>query len=458
MANEKPDFLVQGERARLFPVLSDSSKEGRATSIFLSCLANVDEFADTLLSSVGRPIGRTSRIRTYTEVCFEKEGSEMRGRPDGLIEVKVGKTSWFALIEAKIGSAKLSPDQIETYLKIAKANKIDAVITISNQFAPSPSDHPVEISRRSRYSAGLFHWSWMHVLTEADLLLTSNSVKDVDQRVILNEFRRFLSHDSTGVTGFDKMPKAWPNLVKGLATGEQIGPRSNDLKEVITAWHQEVRDLGLMLSRQIGVSVSTRIPHALAKNPDQRLKQDIDDFLKDHSLKASLAVPEAASHLEITVDAKAKSISASMKLAAPTDRAGASARINWLLRQIKTSNTQDIFVRVHWPRRGFEQFDLNALRFDASIASKTHRDIVPNYLEVALIRDTGSRFAQLGGFIDDVESLVADFHTRIGGDLRSWTPPTPRVRDDRLVPEDVSTEAIAEDAEDAVGEISSDQT
>ena len=33
-----PEFLKQGETARLFPVLADTSKEGRVTSILLSCM------------------------------------------------------------------------------------------------------------------------------------------------------------------------------------------------------------------------------------------------------------------------------------------------------------------------------------------------------------------------------------------------------------------------------------
>ena len=37
-----PDAVKQGETARLFPVLADTSKEGRATSILLSCMAKVE--------------------------------------------------------------------------------------------------------------------------------------------------------------------------------------------------------------------------------------------------------------------------------------------------------------------------------------------------------------------------------------------------------------------------------
>ena len=51
-----PSVIKRGERARLFPVLSETSKEGRTTAVFLSCLANVTEYGGTLLASVGQRI------------------------------------------------------------------------------------------------------------------------------------------------------------------------------------------------------------------------------------------------------------------------------------------------------------------------------------------------------------------------------------------------------------------
>lgn len=45
MSALRPDYLAQGELARLFPVLSNTSKEGRTTSIVLACLTKVDGFA-----------------------------------------------------------------------------------------------------------------------------------------------------------------------------------------------------------------------------------------------------------------------------------------------------------------------------------------------------------------------------------------------------------------------------
>ncbi len=54
MTDALPEYLTQGEQARLFPVLATTSKEGRTTSIVLACLARIDEFGASLLNSVGQ--------------------------------------------------------------------------------------------------------------------------------------------------------------------------------------------------------------------------------------------------------------------------------------------------------------------------------------------------------------------------------------------------------------------
>ena len=65
-----PNVIESGEPARLFPVLSETSKEGRTTAVFLSCLANVFEYGSALLASVGQRVGTRARISCYTEVGF----------------------------------------------------------------------------------------------------------------------------------------------------------------------------------------------------------------------------------------------------------------------------------------------------------------------------------------------------------------------------------------------------
>lgn len=264
---ELPSVMVGGERARLFPVLADTSKEGRSLSILLSCIENVREFGSALMAGLDQRVGARSHIHTYTEVVLQKAAPDRKCRPDGLITLRNGSNQWTALIEAKVGNSDLTGDQVEAYLELAKINGIDALITISNQFAPLPTHHPLQLSASARRKIGVYHWSWQHVLTEATLLLANEEVTDRDQRVILNEMVRFLSHPSAGVRSFDQMPAAWSTMVAAVQAGGTVSPNSPDAREVIGAWHQEVRDLSLILSRWLGRDVDIRIPRALSTDP-----------------------------------------------------------------------------------------------------------------------------------------------------------------------------------------------
>lgn len=203
--NEIPEMLASGEASRLFPVLSENSKEGRTLSIFLSCLENVGEFGRAMLGGLGAKAGTRAKIDTFTEVVFKKTAAEKGERPDRIIVLRNGSNVWTALVEAKVGSNDLTNAQIEGYLALARSNGIDAVITVSNQFTPLPTHHPLNISA-SLTKVGLFHWSWGYVITQAQLLREQGAVVDREQRILLSELQRFLLHPSSGVKEFDQMP------------------------------------------------------------------------------------------------------------------------------------------------------------------------------------------------------------------------------------------------------------
>ena len=159
MADELPQMLERGEPARLFPVLAEKSKEGRALSVLLACVSSVDDLARTLLQTLGQRFGQRLRVRVFTEVVLSKAPEGVSGRPDGLAVVETGRRVWSALIEAKVGGSRLDSAQMEVYLKLAKANGIDALVTISNDFAAVPDHHPVQVGRLPK-GVGLYHWSW----------------------------------------------------------------------------------------------------------------------------------------------------------------------------------------------------------------------------------------------------------------------------------------------------------
>ncbi|WP_299043044.1 hypothetical protein [uncultured Tateyamaria sp.] len=448
MADAFPTFLSQGEQARLFPVLATTSKEGRTTSIVLACLAKIDELGAALLSSVGKKVGVRSKIETYTEIVCKNGTSEIKDRPDGLVILRNGSNEWRALVETKIGNNELETSQIERYRQLAKDNRIDCVITISNQFATRPTVHPLADVNKSRSKVPVFHWSWMYILTEADLLISQDTVADVDQRTLLNELRRFLSHESAGVKGFDRMPKEWSDLNKLVSSGGAIPAKSEDAVAVLAAWHQETRDLALILSRLTEASVSERLSKKHRTDATLRIKDELTTLRDKKQISVFLEIPDAAAPLEVFADLPRRTVDVGMSLRAPEDRVSTKARVNWLLRQIKSDRDSDLHIRLMWPGKNEPtQHSVEALRENVEIASEGKAHLAPHSFHVFHSKRLGARFTQQVNFITDLEECVPAFYRDVGSDLSAWKKPAPKIKHDRNSANDVTTEAIEEDAE-----------
>ncbi len=446
-------LLAQGERARLFPVLATTSKEGRTTSIVLACLDKIDEFAAALLETLKVRVGKRTEIETYTEIVLQGAPNDTRDRPDGLIVVRSGRKTWRALVEAKIGTNELEAEQIEKYRALAKDHGIDCVLTLSNQFATDPTSHPLAEVRKSRSRIPVYHWSWMHVLTTADLLINTEAVEDRDQKILLNELRRFLSHESAGVKGFDRMPAEWSALNKLVSSGGRIGAKSTDATVVMDAWHQETRDLSLILSRLTETPIREKLARKHQSDPLQRQRDEMTALREHHCLHVSFDIPGAAAPLDVVADMTRRAIDVGMSLRAPEDRKSSKARVNWLLRQIRTEKTQDLHLRLHWPGRSeTTQFSIDQLRADLSVidVDKDHLQVVGFHL--FLSRRLGSRFTQQTNFIAELEDLVPEFYAEVGAHLSAWKRSAPKIKRDRQDAEDVTPESLAEDAEDLSAE------
>lgn len=445
---QRPEYLEQGEAARLFPVLATTSKEGRTTSIVLACISKIEEFGSELLLSVGKRVGKRSKIETYTEIIFKNEKVQVKDRPDGLIILRNGSNEWRALVEAKVGNAEVGSVQVEKYREIAKEQGVDCVITISNQFATRPEHHPVEDVRKSRSKIPVYHWSWMSILTLTDLLLNQDGIADEDQKLLLNELRRFLTHESAGVKGFDRMPPEWGEINRLVSAGGKIPAKSDEASAVIDAWHQETRDLSLILSRQTETTVQEKLSRKHQADPALRKKDELQHLREQGQMISVLIVPDAAAPVEVVADIARRTIDVGMTLRAPEDKVSTKARVNWVLRQVHTDKTEEIFVRMVWPGSSEStQFQLSELIRDPAICEKDKNGLQVTRFHIFLSRRLGAKFTQQINFIKELEEVVPFFYREIGQNLREWRKSAPKIKLGRSVAEDVAVDALQEDAE-----------
>lgn len=452
MPANAPSSLKSGEAAHLIPVVAESSREKRLASTFLAALAAIPDLAGGLLSSIGQRVGSRSRLDAYTEVVFADQPKAVKDRPDGLLVLRTGRKEWSALVETKIGRNELTAEQVERYAELAKANGINAVITVSNQFVARPDHHPVKLPRSLTKKVEVYHWSWMFILTQAYLLDMEEGIENADQAYLLKEVLRFLSHDSSGIDSFDRMNKEWKDVVRAVQSGGVLKKGAEDVEQTVASWHQETRDLCLIMSRHLGRNVKLKLPRQHQHSPNDRLKDDCRHLAENKELTCVLQIPDAAADMEVTANLQTRTLSCSMRLQAPEDRKQTKARVNWLLRQLAKTKDPGIHIRAIWPTKASDTLaPLAEVREDPAVLQTGNPKLAPRALDVVMVKDLAGKFAGSKTFIEHVEANVTLFYDDVGQYLRIWQPAPPKPRKPRSQPEVDEEGGGAEPAEVEVG-------
>lgn len=423
--------IVAGERARLIPVVSSSQKEGAAVSALLAVFEIVPEYAKEMLEDAGAPISKRASVKCFTEVCFRapKKTPNSLPRPDGLILIDTGRSQWSALVEGKIKGESLQSSQIEKYLDLAKEVGVNAVITLSNQFAPLPEHHPVSVDRRKTKTVSLYHFSWISVLSNAQLLSDSDYLVDREQSMVLRELIRFLEHSQSGVKSFDRMSSAWSDIC-GMVHNKSVIHKSDvALEKAIGDWYQLCRYLSLRLSTSINRRISVAISGSHKKNPAQRLDHYQVLFIKTQCLSEKFQIPDTAGDIELEADFARRTISLSMAVQPPRDVKRSTASINWVTKHLKKIKPDGIRVICKWPRK---TADTSVTLIDALDDPK---DLVPDGckelpVSIIIVRvvDLAGRFRGSKTVIEDIESSFESFYKDVGQYLKRWTPPPPQYK------------------------------
>ncbi len=435
------------ESARLIPVSgirNAEEQERRAASALLAVLSSVDEFGLAFAKPFGAMKGQ---FQTYIEIPFEL-GDGRSVRPDGLIHTIRGKRTWTALVEVKTGSNELKREQIEAYLDLAKEQGFDCVITVSNQIARIPGEHPVDVDKRKLRKVALHHLSWSRVLTEAVLQKSHRGVADPDQAWILGELIWYLEHPNAGAVDFSDMGEHWVGVRDAVKQGTL---RHSDKKavEIAGKWEELVSFVALRLGRQLGTDVQEVLSAKERKDVSVRIAHIVDAMATRGLMPGAIRIPNTVGDIALKADLRAQQIVVSLSLDAPkTGRT--TTRINWLLRQLKTSSP-DVRLDSWGMRSRSSMSDLlaNVRNKPSLLVPLDNRELVS--FTVSLTRPMGlKRSIGKRSFIDSVLDTLDDFYGDVVQHLQEWQPAAPKLQKNTVEETDPSA------GKDAVATVSPD--
>ena len=422
--------IVNPRPARL--MATNSQKELLSTSITLSVLTAVHEYAESLLKPLGATFNKSSKIQCFVEPTFDhKKLKDCNLRPDGLIEVSYGKKTWTALIEAKTGANAIEAPQVESYLDLARTIGAQSVVTISNQFVCDPSHPVVKLNGQKTRSVSPFHWSWSFLQAEAKIQIGQSAVDDEDQAYILKEYVRFLDDDRSGVEKFKHMSTVWSESVKQLNRGEEISKTDDIPAKMVNNWNELIRSCSLQLSEALQQNVSIHLTRSERDKPTERMKNDVTLLLQHSELRSTMKVPDAASFIDVQAHLVARSLQVSMDLKAPTDKTRATACVNWLTRQLKNCDQpESLRVRARWPGRTKDSNSTlaEALANPECLTESAPKGDLPKSFTVLLHKDMKQSFTQRQKLPAEVENTILEFYKCAGQNLRAWVPPAPKVK------------------------------
>lgn len=412
------------QSARLIPtsgISGPDEAERRATSALLAVMGAVREFGVALTKPLGAP---AAQLQTFIEVAFPA-GDDRTCYPDGLIEATRGAKTWSALVEVKTGQAELERAQVETYLDVARDNGLDAVLTISNQLAPAPGVHPVDVDKRKLKRVQLHHLSWTEIVTAAVQQRVHRGVADPEQAWILGELIRYLEHPKSGALNFVDMGAAWVPVREALAAGTL---RMNDkgLVEVISRWDQLLRFAALRLGRELGTDVQVKVSRREASDPARWLADQAGELVRTGMLAGALRIPDAVAPIEVTVDLRASKVTVMAEIEAPREGRPAT-RVNWLLRQLADAPAGlRVDVLATGARSSLSELLATVRDNPTVLVPDKGREI--RAFKVAASSPMGTkRGTGRGAFIDSVLAAIDGFYEAVVQNVRGWTPKAPQL-------------------------------
>ncbi|MBT2275426.1 TerD family protein [Rhodococcus qingshengii] len=408
--------------ARLFSVIgvgSGDEQERRTTSALISTMQAVPLFARAITSRVGAPAGS---FEGYLEVPYTK--GESRVVPDAVWKVARGTRLWTGLLEVKTGAGKHTREQLENYLDIAKRNKYDVVISVSNDLPSGAGELPVEVDKRKLTKVALRHLSWAEVIHEARMTLSHGGIDNPLQAWILHEFLRYIEHPKSGASEFVDMGRHWVSIRDAISAGTL---RSGDPKaaSIADSWIALARNLALRFTAELGVSVKHVLPRRAVNDASYRTELTVEELANSGTFTAVLRIPDAAGQLTIIADMRTNKITCSTQVSAP-DEGTAGKRVTWMLRQLKNSPA-DLLIEATFAAPASSTCEPHtAVRVTPRILCDNQSGQLHSFTLIRTFTLGGKRAGTAASFIGSVTHSTETFYAEVIQPVREWVPAAPK--------------------------------
>lgn len=411
--------------ARLFSVIgvgSGEEQERRTTSALVSTMQAVPLFARAITSRAGAPAGS---FEGYVEVPYTK--GESRVIPDAVWKVSRGARLWTGLLEVKTGAGKHSREQLENYLDIAKKNKYDVVISLSNDLPAGAGELPVEVDKRKLTKVALRHLSWAEIIHEARMVLSHGGIDNQLQAWILHEFLRYIEHPKSGASEFVDMGRHWVAIRDAVSAGTL---RSGDPKaaSIADSWIALARNLALRFTAELGVSVKHVLPRRAVNDAIYRTELTVEELANDGTFSAVLRIPDAAGELKVIADMRTNKVTCSTVVKAP-DEGTAGKRVTWVLRQLKNAPA-DLLIEALFSGPTSSTCEPHAdVRTTPRILTDGQTGQLNSFSLMQTFTLGGKRAGTAASFIGSVTQSAESFYAEVIQPLREWVPAAPKGSD-----------------------------
>jgi len=419
-------FLQSGQiklqQAKLIPTLK-TGDEMALTSIFLSTVRLVKEYRDGIFKNI--KLSRAGKAYYYTEVSFPDVSSS---RIDGLIIVVTkGIIADAVFFEMKNKNNGIDQKQVEDYLTISKALKVNKLVTVSNEFVADSSHSPVKVKVPKNIS--LYHFSWTYLITKGRILLFKNDVmiQDDDQVEIMSEVLHYFESPVSGISGFIQMKAGWKELSESIRAQKALKQSDKFIEEAVLSWYEEEKDMALLLSRKLGVLVKS------SSKSKESVKKDIKKVINDNCITGELNIKNVVSDIKLMAEFERRIVSMSVKLTPPLDK-GNKAKITWIGKQLENCKKKNDLLFSKLEKELMIEADIKYAKtnikvklseLDQLINSTKDKEI--QAFKITLNRGFGTGFASVKKFIVLIDNMVLEYYEGIVQYVNTWTRPTPKI-------------------------------